>query len=827
MKHPGSFFAGGQTAVDFQELVSTFQSIDLHRISIRPLTSSELLVSWAARSSNEVLKRIDGFKINVRPVPMSRCIAAVTSKPSNYLSDFRENNGDSELLDIYGASNGDFSFASSVHCSFTSSELLEQTVLMANSLPMGGKDVMYVATSEHSFQNIIIMQSVSRYNPGAKAVVGDLSPFSCYETDIEAFKDDPTYGRILSRSSRSELALTLDAPPSSSPELISAEWLLHVSPLNSEQITDNRKINSSIFPSESIRLSWRPLDLRMAHGALLGYAVHILANESQFSRSLHVSADIHSKNIHGLNPFVDYMIYISGVNCKGEGVRGSGYHLRSIAAGLHNPIKSDYEITILEHFNFPVWAYILLFGFVIFWIFFGLFIHFVVRQTSRKQCLKSSTHYFIANGSNIDAEHQKTFKRNIIRGTSFRMCCTSLTCHRNKSESHSAVDKNVSTVLLRSERQEVETGHLLHHLNSSKSKLNNDKPVSEYKPMTLRSVSGKNETTSTGCAQGASPLFDYNDRNLTGNEDVEVYANSDPSVCSNNLNYLPSVVLKATTASGSNATILNQNSLVEDNMSNQSNPTNRPKLPDSINIPFPIPPTCQSNLCTPKIAYQNNPLNLLSLQDRLVSDQLDESSDPLKFTSEDTVPAYASCSVFNMHKTELIDHCNQHSGTPGTVLVRNKSHFCTKLKDCNQINFNANSFNQGDSLKSAEFLGSMNGNHLPLSKDFQNTASCSWQFISPITNSPGIREEERQKNVIPPPPEYPPPPLPSGSTRLCDLPNLWIPNSEPPSDLHRPFELKEHQLRFVSDDSSLPSGGSEYKTTVVFVLHWYFVVLSD
>ncbi|CAH8599102.1 unnamed protein product [Schistosoma rodhaini] len=821
IKHPDSFLAGGRTAVDFQELVSTFQSIDLHRISIRPLTSSELLVSWAARSSNEVLRRIDGFKINVRSVPMSRCIAAVTSKPPNYLSTFRENIGDSGSLDIYDTNHGDFSFTSSVHCSFTSPKLLEQTVLMANanSLSVSDKDVIYVGTSDHSFQNIIIMKSVSRDHPVAKAVIGDLSPFSCYETDIEAFKDDPTYGRILSRSSRSELALTLDAPPSSSPELISAEWLLHVSPLNSEQITGSRIINSSTYPSESIRLSWKPLELRMAHGALLGYAVHILANESQFSRSLHVSAEIHSKNIHGLNPFVDYIIYISGINCKGEGVRSSGYHLRSIAAGLHNPIKSsDYELNYLGHFDFPVWGYILLFGFVVFWILFGLFIHFVIRQTPRKQFLKSSAKYFVANGSNIDAQHQKTFRRNILHGISFGMCCTSLTFHKNKSGNHSIVDRNLGTVLMSSEQQEVETGRPLHRLNSSQSKLHNEKPVSEHKLMTLRSPSGKNEATSTGCVHAVSPLFEY----LTGNEDVEVYANSDPSVCSNNLSYLPPGVLKMTTASGSNATILSQNGVVEENISNQSNPISRPKLPDSINIPFPVPPTCHSNLCTPKLAYQNNSLHLLSLPDRYASNQLDKSADPQKFTSEDTVPAYASCSVFNIHKTEVIDHCNQHSGTLSVIPMHNNSNLCTKLKDYNQNNFAANSFNLGDNLKSAEFLGSVNGSHLPLCDDFHNAASRSWQFTSHNINSPVIREEHKPENIIPPPPEYPPPPLPSASTKLCGLPNLWIPNSESGGDPHRPLELKEHQLRFVSDDSSLPSGGSEYKYYYL-ASHSYFI----
>lgn len=137
--------------------------------------------------------------------------------------------------------------------------------------------------------------------------------------------------------------------------------------------------------------------------------------------------------------------------------------------------------------------------------------------------------------------------------------------------------------------------------------------------------------------------------------------------------------------------------------------------------------------------------------------------------------------------------------------------FIPLLQNSNRNNFVANSFNLGDNLKSAEFLASVNGSHLPLSNDFHNAASCSWQFIPHNINGSVIREEHKPENVIPPPPEYPPPPLPSASTKLCGLPNLWIPNSESGGDLHRPLELKEHQLRFVSDDSSLPSGGSEYK----------------
>ncbi|CAH8581141.1 unnamed protein product [Heterobilharzia americana] len=771
LKHPGAMFPGGQTAVDFQELVSTFQSIDLHRISIRTLTSSELLVSWAARSSNEVLKRIDGFRINVRSVPMSRCIAAVTSKPPSFLSSAHGNSEQHGSVDIYDNEYSDFSFASSIHCSFTSSKLLEQTVLMANtnSLHLNNKDM---GVGEQESQSIIVMQSVSRDYPDAKAVVGGLLPFSCYETDIEAFKDDPTYGRILSRSSRSELALTLDAPPSFSPELISVEWLFQINPSNDEY-SRSQEANYSTSPPDGIRLSWKPLVLTVAHGAILGYTVHILANESQFSRSLHVSADVHSKDIQGLNPFVDYVIYISGVNCRGEGVRGPGYHLRSVTAGLKGPAKSSgYEVNIFEHFTFPSWAYVLLCGFIIFWIIFGLLIHFVVRQTSKKQCFKSSTHYF-TSGSNMNLQNRKSAQSIGIREFSFGICCTSMAFRKSKSGLHSDADKTMGVILLNNGQQEIGTGHLLNRLGSSQSKLYGDKPVSD------------------GCTHIPSQSFEISNHNLIGNEDIEIYGNNEPSVCSKNVIHLPSVVTKLTPVSSGTTTVPSQHDLVEENLRNDIHSVSRPKLPDSINIPFPVPPVRQSNLysSTQNFQYRSSLLELPNSPDLFMpsniyaANQLDEPESPRNFTSEDTVPAYASCSVFSVCKTEP----NDHTGTSGVMLVHNNNNLCLQPKEDNDL---------GDHLKSVEPSGLINNNH-------SSVSNCNWQFIP---HSPIIREEKTQ-NIIPPPPEYPPPPLPSSSSKLSGLPNLWIPNSGMGELFQRP-ELRDHHLRFVSDDSSLPSGGT-------------------
>nr|CAH8853658.1 unnamed protein product [Trichobilharzia regenti] len=807
LKHPDTLFSGSQTAVDFQELVSTFQSIDLHRISVRTLSSSELLVSWTARASNEVLKRIDGFRLNVRSVPMSRCIAAVTSQPPSYSSVHRsvEEHGS---LDVYDSDNNDFSLTSSIHCSFTSSKLLEQTVLMANtnSLHANNKDMLSLRETEPDTQSIIISQSVSRDYPNAKAVVGNLSPFSCYEIDIEAFKDDSTYGRILSRSSRSELALTLDAPPSFSPQLISAEWIFQVNPPSDDYMSQGRSTNYSHSP-DGIRLSWRPLELRVANGAILGYTLHILANESQFSRSLHVSADVHSKSIQGLNPFVDYVIYISGVNCRGEGVRGPGYHLRSVVTGLQSPTtkSSDYEINILEHFTFPLWAYILLFGFIIFWIIFGLLIHFVVRQTSRKQCFKSPNHYFTTT-SHIDIQHGKSVQSDALRELKFGLCCTSSTIRKNKSENiRSNVEKTMGVVLMSNRPQDPETGHLLHRLDSSQSKMYNDKLASESRSVQIRTASGKNEHTSE-CGHTLSQPFECNSRTLTCNGDVEVYSSNEPYI-SANMNHLPSAVMKVTTtaSSSSNATVPSHNSLMEENLSDETHSGGRPKLPDSINIPFPVPPNCQSNL-----AYQSNLLSLSNSSNLLISpevysgNQLDESEDQRNFTSGDTVPAYASCSVFSVRKTEA----DEHRKPSGIVLMRDSGNLRMEMEENSQPGFSSNSFSLGDHLNPLESQESMNANQLTVS-------NCNWQFIPHTLNSPIIiREEKRRQNTIPPPPEYPPPPLPSNSSKFTDLPNLWIPNPTTGDGLQR-GELKDHhqqqqqhQLRFVSDDSSLPSGGT-------------------
>ncbi|VDN10353.1 unnamed protein product [Dibothriocephalus latus] len=147
------------------------------------------------------------------------------------------------------------------------------------------------------------------------AVIGDLHPFSCYEVSVKAFKNDFTYGKIWSRETQAELVLSLDSTPSQAPQLRSASWLSgHMDTKSGNRASQvsidltftgtSQNFNSHSFGSSSnrsifgssyqisshgIRLNWAPLDLHVSHGALLGYSIHIIANESEFSQSKKVT----------------------------------------------------------------------------------------------------------------------------------------------------------------------------------------------------------------------------------------------------------------------------------------------------------------------------------------------------------------------------------------------------------------------------------------------------------------------------------------------------------------------------------------------------------
>lgn len=84
---------------------------------------------------------------------------------------------------------------------------------------------------------------------------------------------------------------------------------------------------------------------------------------------------------------MEYIIYISGVTCRGEGVRGPGFHLFPIKSLFDQKLNFVNSNLKQNQMNIPQWVYLLLFVIVIFWFVFGLCIYYFVRHGSRKNSL--------------------------------------------------------------------------------------------------------------------------------------------------------------------------------------------------------------------------------------------------------------------------------------------------------------------------------------------------------------------------------------------------------------------------------------------------------
>ncbi|VDL89021.1 unnamed protein product [Schistocephalus solidus] len=308
---------GGRLAQDFQDMVARMHGIAFPRVSVRSLSSSEVLVSWTTKGSSGALKLIDGFLIAAKPVFMSRCLAAATSN-------IKASRGVSAQRWTFGGGNSYVSafLNDRAHCSFRNEFFLEK--IHQDALLSGVGHLPTSASSGNETSNrakpipdrtVLVPRSVSREDPTSGAVIGDLHPFSCYEVSVKAFKNDFTYGKIWSRETQAELVMSLDSTPSQAPQLRSANWLSgHIdikSDSRDQQVSidmtftgtsrkfnahsygspSNRSVFGSSYPisSHGIRLSWAPLDMHVSHGALLGYSIHIIANESELSQSKKVT----------------------------------------------------------------------------------------------------------------------------------------------------------------------------------------------------------------------------------------------------------------------------------------------------------------------------------------------------------------------------------------------------------------------------------------------------------------------------------------------------------------------------------------------------------
>ncbi|KAF8568561.1 hypothetical protein P879_06482 [Paragonimus westermani] len=681
-------FIGSNTAVDYQDMLSNFQSITFGDMNVRSLTASEILISWMTRSASGVLQQIDGFKVNIKPVPMSRCLVVASSSSVGQSSPFTQGRDGITAFAQNGIQRK--SLTSPAHCSLSSDELLEQILRMTTTAAV-------LSSEESSFYNdtidpqspvarsVFATHSVSSINPVMKAIGGGLLPFTCYEVDVTAFKDDLTYGRLWSRSSRPELALTLDASPSRAPRLVTADWLL------GDERATNPNVTTTVSPSipSGVRLIWKPLELRMAHGALIGYVVHFLANESDHSRSLKASplfyvlfvpADLSSKDIFGLSPNVDYMIYIAGITCRGEGVRGPGYPLPSAVSLLHKLYGDaipDQDSASTNGWRFPLWAYGVIVALILGWVLFGFLISIVARRGALKRRCDSHV-----DGVPFHSSMKNTF----WHGCAF--CHAVRIYQRNPRKQHVQVDRTQPT--LNDDNLELgfvpstrinpsEMSNLLQNTTSSKHTSSDSERTCRELPDVReedRFLSGAQSTSGSGSRGNPSsrrlPVHPegLDEPNYLIGDDAEVYANSDPSVVSDPNGPTPR---NLTSAGSFSHTGLFSSTRAGPDCYHPS--PNRPQLPDSINIPFPVPPSYQYNGFVNSHTSEevSNP-NLCAEVHNFFVPQLRRSCDVrgqkgLSSDVEDVVPPYASCAVLpaSYQLQSTTDFSQQYSLQPGIM----------------------------------------------------------------------------------------------------------------------------------------------------------------
>ncbi|VDO00455.1 unnamed protein product [Rodentolepis nana] len=395
-----------KSAGDFHDLSARVHSLIFLGVTARSLSASEMFISWTMQTTNGALRLVDGFQVVAKPVFMSRCTARATSvvkdlvDPGQYGVDQSSRYGYSDLINPV--------VEQAAHCSFNSEQMIER---FRQSSVNGGQIASVKNSVPEKF--LIVSRVITRENPGTGAVIGGLHPFTCYEISVKAFKDDQTYGRIWSMETPAELVLSLDATPSEAPELMSADWLSDAASQNMVHYTFPLR-NHSLYPKNSpvqssgIRLKWMPLDLHISHGTLIGYSIHLIANDSIYTQSqkvmefffnfLHVmvSPEANTHDLLGLNPNIEYTIFLAGITCRGEGVRGPGYRMPLFGSVSNQAPPPDFNSRTVF---FPIWAYGAVCGAVVVWLLIGCLFVICLRRRKAQQdsrgycccCLSSST----------------------------------------------------------------------------------------------------------------------------------------------------------------------------------------------------------------------------------------------------------------------------------------------------------------------------------------------------------------------------------------------------------------------------------------------------
>ncbi|VDK32412.1 unnamed protein product [Taenia asiatica] len=689
----------GKAPEDFQDLSTRVNSLVFLGISARSLSASEMFISWVVQTNNGAAGLVDGFKIIAKPVFMSRCSARAGSpvkdlaNPSSFGVKQRPRFGYGDMVP---------SATEQVHCSFNSEQLIERfRQASVNMAQVSSRN----AASERF---LIVSRTITRESPKTGAVMDGLHPFTCYEITIKAFKDDQTYGRIWSRETPAELVLSLDSAPSEAPQLISAHWLSGTVPQNLFDLPflfGNVSYYSNKHPitSSIIRLKWMPLDLHLAHGTLIGYSIHLIANDSNYTQSQRVSPDVSTHDLTGLNPNVEYTIFLAGITCRGEGVRGPGYRMPIFGRTVHPP--SPATESLVKTAPFPVWAYGAVSGVLIAWLITGCLFVVCLRRRKSQHASHSYCCFGVPSATKPIKQDRTTFKMSSRKANNSFF-----------STIHTSETKSSHTVTMTTDAQ--------------------DCPPSDSRSVALL----QRKASRNGSGGEVQHL-------LKG-----VESSGDPTT----------LMLNSSSASTPTNTTSNQGCLKGHG------------LPLTASVPYPTgvggfqpaTPPGAYNMINSLPGFSTEPLNgqMLHYEAQWNDSQLQNSAGS-RTKELHEVPPYASSNVVPLEMNQStwnsvaeFDHTvNGHPTSPAGVLLPAWSNY-------------------------------------PLRPQQQQQ-----QHKSPVNGHAAIP-------TIPPPPLYPPPPLPSGG-RVVASP--FPPPPVPSHPTNTNTRTTQEALRHLSDEGSLPSGGSK------------------
>nr|CDS33135.1 roundabout 2 [Hymenolepis microstoma] len=256
------------------------------------LSTSEIEISGRICGAPNALTLLTGIRVRYRAVPLTRCLLHTES--TTLLTDHCLNYAPS----LY-AEDMDDNLASMTE-NYCSLAMLSDTSVdhSITQLPPSSE-------LEHDrFMELSLVDSAP-----FRMVLDNLSPFVCYEVEVDAYSEDRTLGRVYSQASRSANVLTFDSTPSQAPQDVKARWI------GGEGETDNKVLE----------VVWSPPPSWSTNGLITGFSLRLLGRDLEQRKTFRVGPKVNQYRVENLPPNTNFTLYLAAITCHGEGVRSEPY----------------------------------------------------------------------------------------------------------------------------------------------------------------------------------------------------------------------------------------------------------------------------------------------------------------------------------------------------------------------------------------------------------------------------------------------------------------------------------------------------------------------